>query len=112
MSSLDELQALLGEPVGRQPSPDDWNEVEQYVGSALPGDFKTFLNAYGSGAISGELVVFHPRGPSPLLGRMRKTHQTFTERRDRALSFGGSAHVPYPFHPEPGGLISWGRPQW
>jgi hypothetical protein len=28
-----------------------------YVGSALPSDFKTFLNAYGCGAISGELVV-------------------------------------------------------
>ncbi|MEV5012755.1 SMI1/KNR4 family protein [Streptomyces sp. NPDC055692] len=94
MSSLDELQALLGEPVGRQPNLDDWNEVEQYVGSALPSDFKAFLNAYGSGSISGELVVFHPHGLSPLLERVRKTHQTFTERRDRALSIGDSGHDP------------------
>ncbi|WP_405907036.1 hypothetical protein OG742_17245 [Streptomyces sp. NBC_00828] len=108
MSPLDELQALLGEPADRQPNPDHWNEVEQHVGSALPGDFKTFLNVYGSGVISGELVVFHPRGSSPLLERMCKTHQTFTERRDRSLNRGGSEHVPYAFHPEPGGLISWG----
>ncbi|MEU8689886.1 SMI1/KNR4 family protein [Streptomyces sp. NPDC048665] len=108
MSSLDELQALLGAPVGRPSNPDDWNEVEQYVGSALPSDFKTFLNAYGSGSISGELVVFHPHGSSPLLERMRRTHQMFTERRDRSLSMGDSEHLPYPFHPEPGGLISWG----
>ncbi|MEU6884244.1 SMI1/KNR4 family protein [Streptomyces viridosporus] len=108
MSSLSELQALLGEPVGRQPSPDDWYEVEQYVSSALPNDFKAFLNAYGSGAICGELVVFHPRGSSPLLERMRKTHQTFTEHRDKTLGFGDFEHVPYPFHPESGGLISWG----
>ncbi|MER7694479.1 SMI1/KNR4 family protein [Streptomyces sp. NPDC097610] len=108
MSSLDELQALLGEPAHRQMNPDDWNDIEQHIGSALPSDFKTFLNAYGSGVISGELVVFHPRGSRPLLERMRKTNQVFTERRKRALSRGDSEHVPYPFHPEPGGLISWG----
>ncbi|MCX5231186.1 SMI1/KNR4 family protein [Streptomyces sp. NPDC006553] len=108
MSSLDELQALLGEPTRQQSTPDDWSEVERYVGSPLPNDFKTFLNAYGSGVISGELVLFHPRGSSPLLERMRKTHQAFTERRDRALGRGDSEHVPHPFHPEAKGLISWG----
>ncbi|MGW3915373.1 hypothetical protein ACWEBX_28200 [Streptomyces sp. NPDC005070] len=108
MSSLDELQALLGAPAHRQLNPADWDEVEQYIGSALPSDHKRFLNAYGSGVMSGELVVFHPTGSSPLLTRMRKTHQTFTARRDRALSRGDSGHMPYPFHPAPGGLISWG----
>ncbi|WP_432173910.1 SMI1/KNR4 family protein [Streptomyces sp. Tue6028] len=108
MSSLDELQALLGAPAHRQPNPADWDEVEQHIGSALPSDFKGFLNAYGSGVMSGELVVFHPTGSSPLLTRMRTTHQTFTERRDSALSRGDSEHIPYPFHPAPGGLISWG----
>lgn len=108
MSSLQELRALLGEPARRQCSPDDWNEVERYVGSALPGDFKAFLDAYGSGVISGELVVFHPGGSSPLLERMLKTHERFTERRDRSLDRGDVEHVPYPFHPEAGGLISWG----
>ncbi|MFC9705594.1 hypothetical protein ACFTWD_33455 [Streptomyces sp. NPDC056943] len=108
MSSLDELQALLGEPGRRHSTQDDWNEVERHIGSALPSDFKMFLNAYGSGVISGELVVLHPRGSSLLLERMHKTHQVFTERRARALDRGGSEHVPYPFHPEAGGLISWG----
>ncbi|WP_406737148.1 hypothetical protein OG365_00245 [Streptomyces sp. NBC_00853] len=108
MSSLDELRALLGESAHWQSSPDDWTEVEQHVGSALPSDFKAFLNAYGTGVISGELVVFHPRGTSPLLERMRKTHGVFAERRDRALGRGDTEHIPYPFHPEPGGLISWG----
>ncbi len=113
MSVLDELRALLGEPVDRQvaPPPGDWSEVEEYVGSALPVDFKAFLDAYGSGAVSGELAVFHPRGSSPLLERMRETHQMFTARWERALSEGRSDHVPYPFHPEPGGLISWGYDQ-
>ncbi|MFE5489396.1 hypothetical protein ACFQ7Z_05455 [Streptomyces virginiae] len=108
MSSLDELQALLGQPARPQPNPDDWFEVERHVGAALPADFKVFLDAFGSGVISGELVVFHPRGSSPLLDRMRKTHRMRTERRDRALSRGEVDQVPYPIHPEPGGLISWG----
>ncbi|MFF7590505.1 SMI1/KNR4 family protein [Kitasatospora purpeofusca] len=108
MSSLDELRALLGEPAHRQSTPDDWTEVERYVGFALPSDFKAFLNAYGTGVISGELVVFHPRGTSPLLERMRKTDEAFAQRRARALSSGDSEHVPYPFHPGSGGLISWG----
>ncbi|MFD7917566.1 hypothetical protein ACFV30_44075 [Streptomyces sp. NPDC059752] len=108
MSSLDELRALLGESAHWQSSPDDWTEVEQHIGSALPSDFKAFLNAYGTGVISGELVVFHPRGTSPLLERMRRTHGVFAERRDRALGRGDTEHIPFPFHPEPGGLISWG----
>ncbi|MER6914900.1 hypothetical protein ABT354_24760 [Streptomyces sp. NPDC000594] len=88
--------------------------MEQHIGSALPGDFMAFLDAYGSGVVSGEPVVFHPRGSTPLLERMRTTHRLFTERRERSLSRGDSArlpypsHLPYPFHPEPGGLISWG----
>ncbi|MFJ3517000.1 hypothetical protein [Streptomyces sp. NPDC090131] len=109
MSSLDDLQALLGEPaVHRQPNLGDWNEIEEHVGAALPGDFKAFLDAYGSGVISGELAVFHPRGSRPLLERMLGNHQLFAERRKRALSTGDFEHVPYAFHPEPGGLISWG----
>ncbi|WP_037911378.1 hypothetical protein [Actinacidiphila yeochonensis] len=108
MSSLQKLQSLLGEPSRRTTAPDDWDEIERHVGSALPGDFTTFLDAYGSGVISGELVVFHPRGSSPLLERMLKTHALFTERRDRNLDRGDFEHVPYPFHPEAGGLISWG----
>ncbi|MET9387673.1 hypothetical protein ABZY09_43380 [Streptomyces sp. NPDC002928] len=108
MSSLDELRALLGKPGRRQLNPNDWNEVEQHIGTALPSDFKTFLNAYGSGVLSGELVVFHPHGSSPLLERMRTTHEMFTDRRDRALRRGDSQHIPYPFHPAAGGLISWG----
>ncbi len=108
MSSLDELQGLLGEPVLRPSDGDNWSDIERHLGSALPGDFKTFLNSYGSGVISGELAVFHPRGSSPLLARMIETHQMFSERRGRALDYGDTQHIPYAFHPEPGGLISWG----
>ncbi|WP_267461931.1 hypothetical protein [Streptomyces solaniscabiei] len=37
MSSLDELQALLGEPVAEPAGPGGWEEVEQYVGTSSGG---------------------------------------------------------------------------
>lgn len=103
MTGLDDLVELFGQPPAREPSPEAWAEVENYVGSALPSDFKAFLNAYGTGVICGELVVFHPQGSSPLLTRMRKIHESFGQswRRD-------SDEYPFRFHPDPGGLISWG----
>lgn len=108
MAPLDELQALLGVPADKPAGTDNWIELEQHVGSALPCDFKAFLDMYGTGVISGELVVFHPRGTTPLLERMRETNRRFTQRRDRAIHAGDLEDCPYPFHPEPGGLISWG----
>ncbi|GAA1236804.1 hypothetical protein GCM10009665_28730 [Kitasatospora nipponensis] len=100
---LNDLVQLLGPPPIRDASCDDWAAVEDYVGSALPRDFKAFLDTYGTGTICGELVVFHPRGTSPLLDRMRKIHESFGQswRRD-------SDEYPFRFHPDPGGLISWG----
>ncbi|WP_327403413.1 hypothetical protein OG194_27165 [Streptomyces sp. NBC_01288] len=104
MTALDELVRLLGpSTASREPSADDWTEVEAYVASALPADFKAFLDAYGTGVICDELVVFHPRGAGPLLDRMRRIHETFGASRRRGPDF-----HPFPFHPEPGGLISWG----
>lgn len=105
MSPLDELTALLGAP---DPvcAPADWTETESHLGTALPGDYKAFVDAYGPGAVCDELVAFHPDAPSALLPRMRRTHALFAARRERA---GGDLRDhPHPFHPEPGGLISWG----
>ncbi len=66
MAGLDDLVRLFGPPPPRDVAADDWGEVEDHVGSALPEEFKAFLDAYGTGLICDELVVFHPRGSSPL----------------------------------------------
>ncbi|WP_406455968.1 hypothetical protein OH768_21525 [Streptomyces sp. NBC_01622] len=104
MTALDDLVRLLGPSTeARPPSPDDWTEIEAYVASPLPTDFTTLLDTYGTGVICDELVVFHPRGDSPLLDRMRQVH----ERRAAARRRAPDLHS-FPVHPEPGGLISWG----
>ncbi|MEU9455824.1 SMI1/KNR4 family protein [Streptomyces sp. NPDC048277] len=103
MAELEELKEFLGAPTPRRWSADDWTAVESYIGSPLPSDFKAFMDAYGTGVIAEELVVFHPHGSSPLLDRMVRIHESFTESRARRPD-----DFPHPFHPEAGGLISWG----
>ncbi|MFF7716063.1 hypothetical protein [Streptomyces sp. NPDC007988] len=108
MGALAELKALLGAPVRRSHGTAGWAAAERYVGSALPRDFTAFLDSYGSGVVCGELVVLHPEGSSPLLPRMEATHRMFAARRRAASADGDLEHFPHPFHPEPGGLVSWG----
>lgn len=103
MAALEELVRLLGSPPLRKASPEDWTEVEGYIGASLPHDFKGFLDLYGSGVVSGGLVVFHPHGSSPLLDRMHQVHQAFGEWSRRRPD-----SIPFVFHPEQAGLISWG----
>ncbi|MGQ4380649.1 SMI1/KNR4 family protein [Streptomyces sp. SAS_267] len=103
MSELDELRRLLGEPAPRPHSPSDWAEVEKYLGSSLPTDYKAFMDAYGSGIISEELVVFHPQGSTPLLPHMCEIHERASRSRKRRPD-----DFPHPFHPEENGLIHWG----
>jgi hypothetical protein len=51
MSGFDDLKQLLGVPSRRSRPSGDWTDVERYVGSALPSDFKAFMDAYGAGVI-------------------------------------------------------------
>jgi hypothetical protein len=45
MAAIDELKQLLGPAIPRVCSPDDWADVESYVWSPLPSDFKAFMDA-------------------------------------------------------------------
>jgi hypothetical protein len=45
MAATDELKQLLGPAIPRVCSPDDWADVESYVWSPLPSDFKAFMDA-------------------------------------------------------------------
>lgn len=104
MAASDDLRALLGQPRARKSSPSDWAEVEDHLGSLLPSDYKAFMDAYGAGVISDELLVLHPQGPHPLLQHMRERHERWRASRELRPE-----DLPHPFHPEPGGLIYWGR---
>ncbi|MFF2658254.1 SMI1/KNR4 family protein [Kitasatospora sp. NPDC058032] len=106
MSNLDEIFRIFGAPPAHGYRAGAWGEIEEYLGSRLPGDFKEFVDVYGPGLICGELVIFHPDGRTPLLSRMLRIHESFG--RSRRVE---SGRYPFSFFPSPGGLISWGYDQ-
>src|SRR5579885_1277192 len=41
-------------------SPDRWDGVERVLGTALPGDYKRFINVYGTGDFNDLFYVYNP----------------------------------------------------
>ncbi|MFG3551122.1 SMI1/KNR4 family protein [Streptomyces sp. NPDC047725] len=104
MSSLDRLRVLLGEPVvWGWARPRLWTAAERYLGVGLPSDYKAFLDLYGPGSIDGYLWLSRP-----LEGDAAELDGLWSLEDWRRARLSGPDLYPYPFHPDPGGLISWG----
>ncbi|MER5664590.1 SMI1/KNR4 family protein [Streptomyces mirabilis] len=104
MSSLDRLRTLLGEPVTwGWARPRLWTASEQYLGVGLPSDYKAFLDLYGPGSIGGYLSLSRPLETDANEFDRLWSLEDWRRARLRAPDL-----YPYPFHPDPGGLISWG----
>ncbi|WP_093617872.1 hypothetical protein [Actinoplanes philippinensis] len=97
----------------------DWAATEAALGTSLPGDYKTFIDAYGPGAIDDHLLVCAPDaspGWTDLVDNNAVAQEScriwFGGDADGAWPLGDSAHwdgddVPDWF--EPGDdLVSWG----
>lgn len=113
MSDLDRVKSVLGPPAdasGRpvEVTPGDWSAIHDHLGLRLPESFTDFIDCYGSGVL-GLIVFSQPSVPpgSPLegrgdlLSRIKSGEAYLRQLRQRAA-------IPYPIHPEPGGLIPWG----
>jgi hypothetical protein len=113
ISDLDRVKALLGPPTdaaGRpvRVVPADWTEIHDHLGLRLPKSFTDFVDHFGTGHL-GLLVLSHPsvepdsplHGWGDLLARI-KWGETYLHHR-RSMPCG----LPYPIHPEPGGLLLW-----
>ena len=108
-SYLDRIMEAIGRPEP-QPAP-DWPPIHDYLGLGLPRAFVEFTEAYGF-ALIGSLELAHPSptadGFRDLLSRL-KGGQEYLELRRTGPQWGAEPSVPYPIHPEPEGLIRWGR---
>lgn len=113
MTDLDRVKSVLGPPADAsghpvEVMPGDWSAVHRYLGLRLPKSFTDFVDVYGSGAL-GLIVFSQPAVPpgSPLegwgdlLSRFKSGEAYLRQLKERAA-------IPYPIHPEPGGLIAWG----
>lgn len=109
LTELDQIVARLGQP--SRPHPGGWDGLAGFLGpgiSRLPKGFTDFVDAYGAGMLGGDLYVVPPAPVWPWGTLLTVMERGERELRDRRASFGtGDLGVPFPIHPEPGGLIRW-----
>lgn len=88
-----------------------WAPVHDFLGVRYPQSFIDFTETYGFG-ILGSISFRHPSGGLPgldLLSSVERNLGYLRAKRDEWGSDPGLG-VPYPIHPEAGGLIPWGGP--
>jgi hypothetical protein len=90
MTRIEDLEPYLGPGSGEQGV--DWVTVERGLRIALPGDYRQFIDLYGSGSISGFLFILHLTTPT---GFLNLQHQV-SVRLDalRILRDSGTEQVP------------------
>jgi hypothetical protein len=85
---------------------DEWSRVENELGTKLPGDYKQFINRFGTCRLCDFIWVFDPFSKNQhlnlhtqvqrILEGMQVLQQKFEEERQ------------YPLYPQRGGLLPWG----
>jgi hypothetical protein len=60
--AIETLNRLLPPPLTPEETKGDrtWDEVEEILGTRLPGDYKRFVASYGTGSINSFITVFNP----------------------------------------------------
>ncbi|MFJ8013802.1 SMI1/KNR4 family protein [Streptomyces sp. NPDC096339] len=106
-SPLERLQALLGEPeeAWGWPRQEVWEASEQHLGVTLPADYKSFMDVYGPGTLDGYLHLDRPTG----LMTPAELEDFWSLEGWRDARRGSENLYPFPFHPDPDGLIRWGH---
>lgn len=106
-AGLARLVRLLAPPPepSEVPKESDWADAESVLGRPLPPDYKRFVEIYGSGSIGEFLEIRNPASQNEFV-RLTDAHeaQMAILRQVRQQL---PAEVPYPLHPEAGGLILW-----
>jgi hypothetical protein len=95
LESLVKIVPPPATPLGRVADAADWRRVEASLGTALPDDYKAFVETYGAGKLGGFVRV---RAPG---------EADWQEWVTAALSRGRASRgdIPFPIHPEPAGLL-------
>ena len=86
----------------------DWSAVQTKLGSGLPSDYKEYVTRFGPGFLEeGYIRIATPGIPDD----WRRNYEFFDHVRLGSMRLRASRErVAYPIWPEPGGLLSWGRP--
>src|SRR5438128_2571968 len=84
-----------------------WREVEAELGTRLPRDYRDFVFAYGSGLFAGLYRVYNPFGADEYMALVTQGRRVCGYNRESQWS--DPKRFPYPYFPEPGGLLPWGN---
>lgn len=105
--AIDYLKAVISPPmnVSEARGAGGWAGVEGRMGTALPNDYKEFIDAYGSGQIGGFIWVFNPFSINENLNLEKQAIRQATVL-DELRSYGEV--VPYESFPSVGGILPFG----
>lgn len=84
-----------------------WERVEETLSLRLPGDYKWFIERYGTGCVSAFLWIFNPFTTNENLDLVRQV-ASLSEQYRRMKRELGEEEVPFPLYPEEGGLVPFG----
>lgn len=106
--SLNQLSAIVPKPL----KPTDvgdirrWIDVEKEIGTHLPGDYKDFINAYGTGSFDDFLYVFNPFTNNHYLNLLNQKEVMLNAYRTLRAEF--PKKYPFSTYPDREGLLPWG----
>jgi hypothetical protein len=84
-----------------------WRKLEEQLGTRLPRDYREFVFVYGSGLFAGFYRVYTPFAASEYTALISQVERVCGYNRESQRSF--PERFPYPYYPEPGGLLPWGN---
>lgn len=104
---LRSIESLLGERERFRPaSAESWSAVEDWVGGALPVDYKDLVDGYGDATLFKHLFIPHPEGSDPLLTFMQE------EQRDFQTAFRDVRDIPESVESAWDKVIPWAYHDW
>ncbi|WP_340558850.1 SMI1/KNR4 family protein [Streptomyces sp. GSL17-111] len=107
---IEDFESLLGvPPYVANPLHSDWSEFEDFVGRALPVDYKEFVSSYGPCCLSGTLLIFHPKASQGDTSLNLFEEVQLAGGQYEKLKRTPYYEVPYPIHPDPHGCIPVAR---
>jgi ankyrin repeat protein len=88
-------------------SKSDWSRVERELGTALPSDYKQFVDRYGSGTFAKIFYIFNPFSTWTdynLLEQLKQLRPYYEQEHQNDPS-----DYPYEVFPKRPGLLPWGH---
>ena len=84
-----------------------WRKFENQLGVKLPRDYREFVFAYGSGLFAIFYRVYNPFAASEYIALLPSSKRICDLDRESQRAY--PERFPYPYYPEPGGLLPWGN---